>query len=151
MKNSQSALLGALILLLGAAAAADLAGATLRVEVVNLRNDLGDVGCAVFNSAEGFPDSGGKATKAIKALHAPIVDKKAICEFKNLPSGVYAVSVYHDENKNGQVDKNMLGIPKEGYGTSNDVHPAMSVPTFKAASFTLDGDKLTTFTVQMGY
>jgi uncharacterized protein (DUF2141 family) len=29
--------------------------------------------------------------------------------FDNLPAGVYAVAVYHDENSNGKLDRGMFG------------------------------------------
>ena len=41
--------------------------------------------------------------------------------FENLKPGKYAVSVLHDANKNKDLDKNKLGIPKEGFGFSNNV------------------------------
>jgi uncharacterized protein (DUF2141 family) len=57
---------------------------------------------------------------------------------KNLPRGVYAVSVFHDENMNGRLDKNVLGIPKEGYGASNNPRKSMGPPKFAEAKFQLD-------------
>jgi len=40
--------------------------------------------------------------------------------FTDLHDGVYAVSVFHDENENQKLDKDFVGIPKEGYGASNN-------------------------------
>ena len=54
--------------------------------------------------------------------------------FKNVPPGTYAVGVVHDENDNGKLDTNFLGIPKEGYGFSNNTS-AMRKPTFKESHF----------------
>ena len=45
----------------------------------------------------------------------------AICQFNDIPPGTYAIAVFHDENANGKLDKNFLGIPCEGYGASNNV------------------------------
>ena len=50
--------------------------------------------------------------------------------FRDLPPGVYAVSVRHDENLNGKLDTNFLGIPKEGYGASNNPSKKLREPTF---------------------
>jgi len=148
MKYKKFVSLSSLCVLLGTATAVELADKTLRVEIQNLRNERGDVGCGLFNSADGFPES---ADKALQSAHVQIDGNKAVCEFRSLVPGTYAVIVFHDENNNGRVDKNLLGIPKEGYGTSNDVRPAMAAPEFKPASFVLGGDKLTRLTVQMRY
>jgi len=147
MISIKSAALSSLCLLAAGAAAAELARQTLRVEVQNLQNARGDVVCSLFSSADGFPDGEGKA---LQSVQVPIQGKTAGCEF-HVPPGTYAVAVFHDENKNGKLDKNLIGIPKEGYGTSNDVRPAMSAPQFMPASFVLSTENRTTLVVRMGY
>ena len=59
----------------------------------------------------------------------------ARCDFEGIPAGTYALVVLHDENMNGKVDTNWIGIPKEGYGFSNDAKASFSAPSFKDASF----------------
>jgi uncharacterized protein (DUF2141 family) len=54
---------------------------------------------------------------------------------------VYAVMVFHDENSNGKLDKNILGIPKEGYGASNNLARKMRPPTFDEARFSISSDQ----------
>ena len=121
---------------------------TLRVEVSQVRNANGDVGCLLFNSEDGYPE---ERAKAFQGTHVAIDANRAVCEFKNVPLGTYAVSVFHDENKNGKLDKNFLGFPKEGYAASNNDRPAFSAPRFKEASFVVSADSPTTLKVQMGY
>ena len=67
-----------------------------------------------------------------RALSAQIV-------FTGLREGVYAVSVFHDENMNRKLDKNFVGIPREGYGTSNNPKRKMGPPDFEEAKFQLTG------------
>ncbi|MES2370531.1 DUF2141 domain-containing protein [Thiobacillus thioparus] len=43
---------------------------------------------------------------------------------------------------NGKLDTNLLGIPKEGYGFSNDAKASLGAPTFSAASFPYEGKNL---------
>jgi uncharacterized protein (DUF2141 family) len=50
--------------------------------------------------------------------------------------------LYNDENMNGKLDTNWLGIPKEGYGFSNDEKALLDAPSFSAASFQYDGGTL---------
>ena len=66
---------------------------------------------------------------------AQITSGRASCEFPRVPAGVYALSVFHDENLNGRLDTNWLGIPREGVGASNNPKPRMGPPRFAAAEF----------------
>lgn len=58
--------------------------------------------------------------------------------FKNIPKGKYAIAVFLDENNNYKLDKNVFGIPKEKYGFSNNVLPAMRPATFDECAFELN-------------
>jgi uncharacterized protein (DUF2141 family) len=59
--------------------------------------------------------------------------------FTGLYEGDYAISVFHDENMNKKLDKNFMGIPKEGYGASNNPKKKMGPPDFEEAKFQLSG------------
>ena len=56
--------------------------------------------------------------------------------FEQLPDGEYAIKMYQDENGNNKMDFNMMGIPKEGYGFSNNVGMFGS-PSYKEAKFSV--------------
>jgi uncharacterized protein (DUF2141 family) len=58
------------------------------------------------------------------------------------PAGSYAPVVLHDENMNGKLDTNWLGVPKEGYGFSNDARASVGAPSFDDASFVYHGATL---------
>ena len=112
----------------------------IHVEVLNIRNSTGTVDCALFDSPDGFP---------IEVLHSAthtmvikIRKTEARCDFEDIPPGTYALAVIHDENMNGKLDTNWLGIPKEGYGFSNDPKALLAAPPFSAASFQYDGGTL---------
>ncbi len=107
--------------------------ARLTVKVVDLRNHSGQLIFGVFTSADGFPSSQTKAAFwQIKAIDADSVTFSC-----SLPPGVYGASVLHDENRNNKLDLNLLGIPREGYGVTNNPKPRMRSATFKEATFTL--------------
>ena len=80
--------------------------------------------------------------KAIRRDTSSISDEKASCEFSQIEPGTYAVSVFHDENSNGKLDTNFLGIPREGVGASNDARGHMGPPKFDAAHFQFSGGRL---------
>jgi hypothetical protein len=65
--------------------------------------------------------------------------------------GTYAVIVFHDENQDGKLDKNFLGVPQEGYGASNNVRHLMSAPEFEEASFVVPAAAVTPIKVQVRY
>ena len=107
--------------------------------VGNFHNDKGIARIALFSSSDSFPDL---PEKAIQALDAEIRDGRLKASFVDVPYGVYAVSVLHDENRNGKMDTNWVGIPKEGYGASNDAKPSFGPPEFDDARFSLDAEDL---------
>ena len=104
----------------------------LQVELTGLRNDKGHVLVSLFNKDTGFPDD---PSKAIQKQKVVVTGDKAIAKFNAVPNGVYAVSVLHDENDDLKMDKNFVGIPKEGYGFSNNAMRLTGPPSFKEASF----------------
>jgi len=113
--------------------------AVIHVDVVGLRNSKGQVLCALYASAEGFPKD---SQKAILRQTSSISEKSASCEFSGMAPGTYAVSVFHDENSNGKLDTNFLGMPREGVGASNDAKGHMGPPKFDAAKFQFSGGRL---------
>jgi uncharacterized protein (DUF2141 family) len=113
---------------------------TLTVHVTNAINAKGMIRAALFPSADGFP---GDTSKAMRTQGAQIDPKTLTSEivFASIPPGIYAVSVFDDENRNGKLDKNFVGMPKEGYGASNNPKKKMGPPAFDEARFSLKGDQ----------
>ena len=109
----------------------------LDVEIEGLQNTKGNVFIGLFDSSKDFPIFG----KQLKGVVVKIEGKKVNYQFKNLSPGKYALAVYHDENKNGKLDKNVFGAPTEVYGFSNNARELFSAPSFQDASFTLNKDQ----------
>jgi uncharacterized protein (DUF2141 family) len=105
----------------------------LKVTITRLHSNNGVVLVSLFKEGEGFPDN---AVKAYVKEKAYIVEKTATLIFKSIPPGTYAIAILHDENNNQKMDKNILGLPKEGYGFSNNASAPFGPPSFKKASFT---------------
>jgi uncharacterized protein (DUF2141 family) len=114
----------------------------------NLRNSTGTVDCALFESPEGFPTEVLHSATTIMVIK--VRQTQARCNFEDIPPGRYALAVVHDENMNGKLDTNHLGIPTEGYGFSNDVKGLLGPPSFAAASFAYDGRNLE-LTIRLEY
>jgi len=90
---------------------------------------------AVNNSEESY--KGGEDT-AVAKTKTLVVDRKVQVIFTNLPYGWYGVSIYHDENNNGEMDKNAMGIPKEAYAFSNNAKGFFGKPAYKKIKFELN-------------
>ncbi|MEN0004951.1 MAG: DUF2141 domain-containing protein [Bacteroidota bacterium] len=106
---------------------------TIAVEVPEVKvNKSAKVIIRLFNSKDGFPSEGAKAFKEIKL---PANSKVIKHEFTDIPFGTYAVSVMLDENNNGEMDRNWIGMPKEPVGASNMTH--LGKPSFKKCAFEL--------------
>ena len=120
----------------------------IHVQILHIRNSTGTVDCALFESPEGFPTE--VLRSATNIMIIKVQKTQARCDFEDIPPGTYALAVIHDENMNGKLDTNALGIPIEGYGFSNDVKGLFGAPAFSAASFAYDGRTLD-LTIRLRY
>lgn len=107
----------------------------LNVDVHLTADAHGDLAYLVFASGEGFP---GDRTKAIRHGFVPIAGHANQMSFEEvLPPGTYAVSVYEDLNGNHKLDHNMIGIPREPVGASNNPKGRFGPPRFADCVFEL--------------
>jgi acyl-CoA reductase-like NAD-dependent aldehyde dehydrogenase/uncharacterized protein (DUF2141 family) len=114
-------------------AAQPKASAQLRLEVQIPAKAHGTLAYLVFDSPQGFPED---ASKAIRRGFIPCRGTETVhIDAGDLPPGHYAVSVYLDENQNGKLDINFIGIPKEPVGASNNPKPRLGPPRFKDCTF----------------
>ncbi|CAN4277924.1 DUF2141 domain-containing protein [Pseudoxanthomonas sp. LjRoot125] len=117
------------------AATAGAQAAELTVVLQDVRAQTGLIKVALVDSQAGWD---GKAAP-VQATGAPPSGEQATFVFKDLKPGTYAVLITHDENGNGQLDTNMMGMPVEGYGFSNNPR-VMRKPTWDEARFELAGE-----------
>jgi uncharacterized protein (DUF2141 family) len=104
--------------------------ADLTVTLHGVRAQTGLLKLAVVDSQAGWD---GQA-KPVGADGAAPRGDAATFVFKGLAPGAYAVLVTHDENGNGTLDSNMIGMPIEAYGFSNNPN-VMRKPTWDEARF----------------
>ena len=117
---------------------------TLTINITGFPNNVGKAHIGVYNSAKTFPEYG----KQFKGKVGEIKNQKVSINFDNLPKGSYGVAVYQDENKNGKLDKNLVGYPTEAFGFSNNFRPTISAPDFEDVAFSLDKSKTITIHVK---
>lgn len=115
---------------------------TLVVVVKNVKEAKGRIAIALFNSEKDF------TTKAMQGKTTVAKAGEVQITFENITSGDYAISVMHDANENDELDSNAIGIPKEGFGFSNDAMGMFGPPSFEKAKFNLSGDIKVTITLK---
>jgi uncharacterized protein (DUF2141 family) len=121
------------------------AGAPLTVTITDVRNRKGDLVFGVFTQPDGFPNVKAKSVY----WEVKSADADRVTFTTRLPPGRYAAGVLHDQNGNGEMDKNLAGIPTEGYGVTNNPKPRFRKATFEEATFTLPPEGTeTTISVQ---
>jgi uncharacterized protein (DUF2141 family) len=126
----------------------DVAAAnSIKVVVEGFHSNSGEADCVLFGSPEGFPSD---SKIAMKRTKSKIVNNQAVCAFTAVAAGEYAVSVFHDENANGVLDRNFIGMPKEGVGASNDAAGKLGPPKFEDARFSYKGGQQT-LTIHLRY
>ena len=111
----------------------------LTLVVSGMENNEGNVKIALSNSKEDYTKKG----KAFLAVSAVIENKKAQWIFKDLPFGTYAIKSFHDEDDNGELNTNFLGIPSELYGFSNNARGSFGPASWEDAKFDFNENNMT--------
>lgn len=114
---------------------------TITVKVESANSNDGKMFVALYNTESGFLET------SYKGEISSITNKSCTVLFKDIPKGIYAVSLFHDENDNGKMDTNIFGIPKEDYGCSNGATGFMGPPKWKDAKFELKKNKSITISL----
>jgi uncharacterized protein (DUF2141 family) len=119
-----------------------------RVEVTmtGFKNEEGEARVAFFLDARVWPDGDGSifATAVV-----PISDGEAFAVFEEVPAGPFAVSVFHDEDSDGELDSAALGIPSEAYGFSGDARNLFGPPSFEKAHIELAAGETKRITIRV--
>jgi uncharacterized protein (DUF2141 family) len=118
----------------------------IKVRVTAVNKKKGEVMLALFASSKGFPY---ETSYAIQKIKGNTLNGSLELSFSNIPPGTYAIALFHDTNGDGKLNTNFMGIPKEGYGVSNNTYNTFSAPGYKESSFSHNAR--TELTIQMKY
>lgn len=119
----------------------------IRVEVSGIAVLRGVIRIAVFSGPMGFPSG---RQHAVASATVDAAKSTVVYEFAGLSPGEYAVSVFHDADKDGALNRNFLGIPEEGFGFSNNPRVTVGPPGYKKARFATAGGT-THIAIQLKY
>lgn len=118
----------------------------ITVTVHGLRSDRGHVRIALYADPAKWTLDAGVVARCVGTPRGG----DATCVLSAPRAGRYAFALLADEDDDRRMRKDLLGIPQEGYGFSNDVRPALSVPSFASASFEVTGPTRVRVTARYG-
>ncbi len=110
---------------------------SLTVQVYGFGDNTGKSFIGLYRTSDPWPE----IKKQFIGKVVNITNKTATVSFDQLPTGTYAIAVFHDKNNNGILDKNLVGMPVERYGFSNNARETFSAPSFNSAAVELNADK----------
>lgn len=111
--------------------------ADLTVKITGIKSNKGFIRLAIYDNATDFP---GNYVNAVESENILVQGSQVATTFKNLSPGTYAISVFHDVNNDEDLNTNILGIPKEPFGFSNNPR-ILGPPKFRKCKFTVSNDK----------
>ena len=109
------------------------AGETLVFVVSGLRSNSGTLRGGIYASPDRWTQVGGQ----VAVCTGPVRGGTARCVIRPPGPGRYAFAFYHDADDDNQLDRDMVGIPQEGYGFSNNARPGLGAPSFESAAFNI--------------
>ena len=109
----------------------------LNVKITNIKEVKGHLEIGVYNNPELFP----KVDKQYKVFYIKVTASNMNYTIKGLKHGQYALAIFHDLNSDTICNRNIMGIPTEKYGFSNNVRPFLSAPSFEDAAINLNSKK----------
>lgn len=117
------------------------------VSLAGFRHADGPAGVVLFAGPKGFPDN---EKAGLRRQFIPVHISTAAIVFEDVPFGSYAVSAFHDENRNGKLDRTFFGMPREGVGWSHNAPLRSGRPRYGPAQFEVHSDTVS-ITIIMQY
>lgn len=108
--------------------------ASLKLVIKKFEHDQGMVRAGLYNAAELWLENSFRDADTI--IYST---EEVVLYFNDIPSGQYAISIYHDENNNGGLDTNSIGIPSEDYAFSNNAKGMFGPAKYEDAVFSVSG------------
>ena len=104
---------------------------SLEIKINNLESNKGPIYIRILDENE----------NPVIVGTSPVINYSAEISFDSISPGKYAIQFFHDENENQKIDFNLIGIPKEKFGSSNNVKPVLGPPKFEKMLINLNQNK----------
>ena len=110
----------------------------VNVEISGIESNKGLIQIGLYNNEQSFP-----IYKNVFKGIFPAANKSGVSHmFIDIPPGIYAIAVYHDENSDKKLNKNFFGMPTENYGFSLNKYSTFGPPEFDKVSFKVEEGKI---------
>ena len=116
--------------------------ASLTVNVIGIASNEGSIRAALYNNQAAFEYKKDPAQYIYQKAMAGIKNQQATLTFSNLPYGVYAIKLFHDKDNSEIFKRNLLGVPQEGFGVSDNPKIDHHSPTFDQTKFVINQPKM---------
>jgi uncharacterized protein (DUF2141 family) len=126
-----------LLLVLSLTSFSEKSNFSLTVQMNGFSSNEGKAFVGIYRPQDKWPEINRQFIGKVVAIENGV----AKITFETLEKGTYAIAVFHDRNRNGILDKNMLGMPVEKYGFSNNARETFSAPSFQSAAVNVDKSK----------
>jgi uncharacterized protein (DUF2141 family) len=120
----------------------------VKVIITDIRSEKGQIVIGVFKDDESFQKEESFMEK--RFVKSGISNREMRVQF-SLEPGIYGLSLLDDENSNGKMEYNFLGIPKEGFGFSDYYHKGIKKPKFDSYKFSINKDQTKRITIRIRY
>jgi uncharacterized protein (DUF2141 family) len=111
----------------------------LEIKITNIENGHGTIYIAILDSAEGWLKSD-EEFKPFRDITQPVSSTDdLLISVQDLPPGKYAISLFQDLDGDSEMDKNLIGFPKEPFGFSAPMGK-LGPPKFKEAAIEFSGE-----------
>ena len=114
----------------------DLPTYDLDITITDIKSNEGKMQIGLYNNKESFP----LVDKQYRLFYFDVNGFSGIYTIRDLPAGEYAVAIFHDKNSDRICNTNFLGVPKEGFGFSENFKPRFYAPTFNDCHFDLNSN-----------
>jgi uncharacterized protein (DUF2141 family) len=121
---------------------------TVEVFITGIRSEKGQFVIGVFKDDESFQKEESFMEK--RFVKSGISNSEMRVQF-SLETGIYGLSLLDDENSNGKMEYNVVGIPKEGFGFSDYYHKGIKKPRFDSYKFSINKDQTKRITIRIRY
>ncbi len=108
-------------------------GGTIEIEITDIENSKGKLMIGLYQ------DESNWLKKPFKGIIGIIEEGKCKVVFDDIPSGTYAISLFHDENDNNELDMFLGFYPKESTACSNNAPARFGPPSWEDAKFEVNG------------
>ena len=119
---------------------------TIELVISETSTDEGVIQLLIFNQEKGWPESLDDAWMMVSISIKDGIAKKTI---PHVPPGSYAITVFHDHDRNGQIRKNKVGYPLDDFGFSNNPSLLFGVPSFEKCSKKVKEGEVTRFEIEL--